>query len=520
MDRYDGFHEFVVARGGALSRTAFLLTGEHYAAEDLVQSALAKAAMRWRWLVEHTQPEAYIRRIMINEQISWWRRRPARPVAQVPERPGPDESGQVVDRIALGHALNTLTPRQRAVVVLRFYEDLSEADTAALMGCSVGTVKSQTHLALGHLRRALPRYAEQAGEYADGTAALALARRRRTGRTVVAALVAGPLLAGLLWFTVRGVDTVPPPVATTPSAIPVPVRPVPALPSRLDVNAVVEELPGDRAPGPAVLQVHDDRVFPGPRTVLVMADGHYYSGFTGPSTLSPDGRRVTWSTATATMVRDLTGTDVRELPATLGSPLWSPGGDWFLLPARAGTGETLYHLPDWTARELPPVLPAQATAVVLDSGELLRPAGSPTRTTVPLEVVDPVSGTVRPVTVDVADRIAPGESVRSWSILAAPGDSAGLAVFGAGQKGSTEVIDVIQFSTADGRVLRRISLPADRLAFPLCFRGADLLWTDLATIRRAPAPQGIGLLMELDTPWHVVQPAGCTRSTGLGSFPG
>ncbi|WP_275412070.1 sigma factor, partial [Catellatospora coxensis] len=115
MDRYDGFHEFVVERGGALSRTAFLLTGEHHAAEDLVQSALAKAATRWRQIMDYGQPEAYIRRTMINEQISWWRRRPARPVAEVPERAGPDEPGRVVERVALGQALATLTPRQRTV---------------------------------------------------------------------------------------------------------------------------------------------------------------------------------------------------------------------------------------------------------------------------------------------------------------------------------------------------------------------------------------------------------------------
>src|SRR5690349_17789955 len=114
MNRFDGFHEFVVARGGALSRTAFLLTGEHHAAEDLVQSALAKAAARWRQIMEYGQPEAYIRRIMINEHISWWRRRPARPMAQVPEWSGPDEPRQVVDRVVLGRALDTLAPRQRA----------------------------------------------------------------------------------------------------------------------------------------------------------------------------------------------------------------------------------------------------------------------------------------------------------------------------------------------------------------------------------------------------------------------
>ncbi|WP_155369847.1 SigE family RNA polymerase sigma factor [Catellatospora vulcania] len=522
MDRYDGFHEFVVARGGALSRTAFLLTGEHHAAEDLVQSALAKAAVRWRWLVEHTQPEAYIRRIMINEQISWWRKRPARPVAQVPERAGPDEPGRAVERIALGRALDTLTPRQRAVIVLRFYEDLSEADTAALMGCSVGTVKSQTHLALGHLRRALPLFADRAGEYADADAALALARRRRTGRAVTAVLVAVPMLVGLLWFASRGPDTVPPPVTSTPSGIPAPVKPLPALPSRLDPNTRSEPLPDDRGPGPAVLQVHDDQTSAGPRASLVMVDGRHYSvpapesGFVSAPSLSPDGRWLTWSTRTATTVRDLTGTQIRELPATLTAPLWSPGGDWFLLPARAGTGETLYHLPDWTARDLPAVPWDRATKVVLDSGELLRSAGSPTTTSVPLEVVDPSTGAVRAITVDATGRIETGESMRSWSILAAPGDTAGVEVLGAG--GSAEVTDVLQFSTVDGLVLRRISLPKRHLGFPLCFRGTDLLWTDLATIRRAPAPKDLELLMQLDDPMHVVEPAGCRRSTQLSSL--
>ncbi|GAB4050067.1 hypothetical protein GCM10028775_20750 [Catellatospora paridis] len=525
MDRYDGFHEFVVARGGALSRTAFLLTGEHHAAEDLVQSALAKAASRWRWLVEHTQPEAYIRRIMINEQISWWRRRPARPVAQVPERAGPDEPGQVVERIALGQALGTLTPRQRAVVVLRYYEDLSEADTAALMGCSVGTVKSQTHLALGHLRRALPRYAEQAEDYADGGAALALARRRRTGRTVAAALLTVPMLAGLLWCVVRDPDTVPPPVATTPSGVPAPVKPLPALPSRLDVNAAIEELPGDRGIGPAVLQVHDGRAFPGPRTLLVTLDGHYYevvppeAGFVTAPTLSPDGRWLTWATSAATLVRDLTGTEVRELPATSNAPLWSPSGDWFLLPAYAGKGETLFHLPDWTARELAPVVSwDRSTKVVLDSGELLRSAGSPTATAVPMEVVDPVTGAGRAITVDVAGRLGQGESIYKWSILPAPGSSAAVEVVGLSSHGSAQVVGVLQFSTADGRVLRRITVPPDGLAFPLCFRGGELLWTDLRTVRRAAVPEGMALLMELDDPMHVVEPAGCGRSTQLGSM--
>jgi RNA polymerase sigma-70 factor (sigma-E family) len=152
MDRYDGFEDFVVARGGALSRTAFLLTGDHHTAEDLVQSALAKAALRWRQIIDGGEPEAYVRRIMVNERISWWRRRTPQPVERLPERAGPDEPHEIVERLALGQALNTLTVRQRTVVVLRFYEDLSEAETAAAMGCSVGTVKSQIHVALNNLR--------------------------------------------------------------------------------------------------------------------------------------------------------------------------------------------------------------------------------------------------------------------------------------------------------------------------------------------------------------------------------
>src|SRR5688572_22464130 len=121
MDRYDGFEEFVVARGGALSRTAFLLTGDHHLAQDLVQSALAKAALRWRQITEHGQPEAYVRRIIVNERISWWRRRPPQPVEWIAERAGPDEPHEIVERLALGQALDTLTPRQRAVLVLRYY---------------------------------------------------------------------------------------------------------------------------------------------------------------------------------------------------------------------------------------------------------------------------------------------------------------------------------------------------------------------------------------------------------------
>ena len=156
MDRYSGFAEFVGARQMALSRTAYLLTGDHHAAQDLVQAALVKTATHWPRVLAGGDPEAYVRRVMINENISSWRRRVPRPVATVPDRPVADEAGRTESRLAVAAALRQLPPRQRAVVVLRFYEDLSEAETASLLGCSVGTVKSQTHDALVRLRRLVP----------------------------------------------------------------------------------------------------------------------------------------------------------------------------------------------------------------------------------------------------------------------------------------------------------------------------------------------------------------------------
>jgi len=161
VDRYEGFREFVQDRGQALSRTAYLLCGDHGAAEDLVQSALAKTAARWPTVHAAGSPEAYVRRVMVNERISWWRRRHTEhPTRDLPDRASPgDESERVVHRMAIAAALAQLAPRQRAVIVLRFYEDLSEAETAAALGCGVGTVKRQTHDALARLRRIAPELA-------------------------------------------------------------------------------------------------------------------------------------------------------------------------------------------------------------------------------------------------------------------------------------------------------------------------------------------------------------------------
>jgi RNA polymerase sigma-70 factor (sigma-E family) len=161
LDRFEGFREFVIARGPALSRTALLLTGSHHAAEDLLQEALVKVAARWGRLTADGDPEAYVRKIMVNDRISWWRRRRRESVVSaVPEWASADGSDTVDGRLDLAAALGTLTARQRAVIVLRFYEDRSVQETADLLGCAPGTVKSQTSDALARLRLLVPGFAE------------------------------------------------------------------------------------------------------------------------------------------------------------------------------------------------------------------------------------------------------------------------------------------------------------------------------------------------------------------------
>jgi RNA polymerase sigma-70 factor (sigma-E family) len=144
------FDDFVVARSQALVRTAYLLVRDEGLAEDLVQTALAKAWFAWRRIDD---PEAYVRRVMVTTSTSWWRRR------WVGETPSVDPSvqaaptaGAQVDGHDLWEAIGHLPRRQRAVVVLRYIEDRTEAETADLLGCSVGTVKSQCSKALAKLR--------------------------------------------------------------------------------------------------------------------------------------------------------------------------------------------------------------------------------------------------------------------------------------------------------------------------------------------------------------------------------
>jgi RNA polymerase sigma-70 factor (sigma-E family) len=149
------FREFVVRQRGALLRTAYLLTGDHGHAEDLVQTALVKTYRHWRRISDRGDPTAYVRRVLVTTATSWRRRLLS--TEQVMETlPDPAHLDTHTERDTdVMDALRTLPPRMRAVVVLRYYEDRTEAQTAELLGCSVGTVKTQASRAMARLRTAL-----------------------------------------------------------------------------------------------------------------------------------------------------------------------------------------------------------------------------------------------------------------------------------------------------------------------------------------------------------------------------
>ena len=148
------FSEFVAARSAALFRTAYLILGDHQLAQDLVQEALVKTYVAWPRIREPHKAEAYTRRTIVTTAISWRRRRSfhERPTDTLPESHEPDQVDVLAAHDAMWSQLGTLPPRMRAAIVLRYYEDLSEARTAELMGCSVGTVKSQVSTGLARLR--------------------------------------------------------------------------------------------------------------------------------------------------------------------------------------------------------------------------------------------------------------------------------------------------------------------------------------------------------------------------------
>jgi RNA polymerase sigma-70 factor (sigma-E family) len=148
------FREFVRSRGTPLHQSAYLLCGDRHLADDVVQDTLVKAYQHWRRVRQADSPEAYVRRILLNEVRGRWRRRERSvPVAEFADEPTvADPSDDVIRRDGLRQALLTLPLRQRATVVLRYLEGLSERETAAVLGCSTGTVKSQSSRALAGLK--------------------------------------------------------------------------------------------------------------------------------------------------------------------------------------------------------------------------------------------------------------------------------------------------------------------------------------------------------------------------------
>jgi RNA polymerase sigma-70 factor (sigma-E family) len=157
---HESFTAWATARRPGLLRTATFLTGDLARAEDLVQEALTKVAQRWPRLRDGN-PDAYARQILVRDNVSWWRRNRHELVTELPDPGGtPSAETGVERRLVLLDALARLTERQRAVLVLRYFDDLSEADIAHALGVTTGTVKSTAHLALRRLRDLAPELSD------------------------------------------------------------------------------------------------------------------------------------------------------------------------------------------------------------------------------------------------------------------------------------------------------------------------------------------------------------------------
>jgi RNA polymerase sigma-70 factor (sigma-E family) len=152
--RHEEFRAYVAERGPVLLRQATQLTSDRTEAEDLLQAALAKTYLAWDRIEDRSAVDGYVRRAMVNTQISWWRRRKLEiyPTDQLPDRPVADHTDRSEMRDALGRALRRLPERQRLAVMLRYYEDMSEREIAEVLGVSVGTVKSTVSRAMARLR--------------------------------------------------------------------------------------------------------------------------------------------------------------------------------------------------------------------------------------------------------------------------------------------------------------------------------------------------------------------------------
>ena len=167
MDRAaeEAFRGFVATRSMALLRSAYLLVGDRGRAEDLLQTALIKTYLAWSRIRDINAVEAYVRRTMVTTATSWWRGRWYREhaVERLPDGDGVDELAARLERDAIWEHLRALPAKQRAVLVLRFYEDMSEAEIAETLGVNRGTVKSHAARALSALRRRLAEEDNQMG---------------------------------------------------------------------------------------------------------------------------------------------------------------------------------------------------------------------------------------------------------------------------------------------------------------------------------------------------------------------
>ena len=168
-DRDAEFSAYMAARQPSLLRTAYLLTGDRHTAEDLVQTALAKLYLSWDKVKQREHVDGYVRRILINENNSLWRRpwkKRETTISELPETAAHDAEGNRGPDVELWAHVQALPRKQRAAVVLRYYEQLSEAETAAVLGVSVGTVKSQTSRALATMRVRMAAAGDPSGDVA------------------------------------------------------------------------------------------------------------------------------------------------------------------------------------------------------------------------------------------------------------------------------------------------------------------------------------------------------------------
>jgi len=154
---------WIESRQHRLLRVAFLMSGDLHRAQDLLQEALIKVADRWPRLRDGN-PDAYVRTILYRDNVSWWRARREVPTPPAYDGSGPYDADASERALVVRAALAELTGKQRAVLVLRYFDDLTEREAAQVLGVSVGTVKSQTSVALGRLRTRAPELAEFLGD--------------------------------------------------------------------------------------------------------------------------------------------------------------------------------------------------------------------------------------------------------------------------------------------------------------------------------------------------------------------